>query len=294
MLDIFHMPNIYQQNPQMQNSSMQTALFTSPTPVYQPEEAFIENIQFDLPVSNSEHLHEYFKRLLQQLADKLREKQQQTQKITWVFYDIYQKSITIEVNFERLHHDIRLALELSLIKLENQPLPFEIDSLELQCHKRSAVENHNSTLFSDSPNEQQSTQHVFAVSVEKIRARLGAQAMFVLVEKDSHIPEISFKENSTPEEKKSIKHSKENHKKSPTGNRPTWIFKTPTSIGTRQNHLYWQGQLQLLQGPERIEGLWWKKPTARDYFVAIRDDNVRLWVFNDLHKNEWFIHGVFA
>jgi protein ImuB len=50
----------------------------------------------------------------------------------------------------------------------------------------------------------------------------------------------------------------------------------------------------LIAGPERIQGQWWNEPSARDYFIGLRQDQQRLWLFWDLHKQQWFVQGIFA
>jgi len=68
----------------------------------------------------------------------------------------------------------------------------------------------------------------------------------------------------------------------------------PVAIEKNNNDLFWRGQIRLLVGPERIQGQWWKKPTARDYFLAQRQDAVRLWIFHDLHNDQWYVQGIFG
>ena len=72
------------------------------------------------------------------------------------------------------------------------------------------------------------------------------------------------------------------------------LFATPVAIEQRPQGLYWRGYLRLTLGPERIQGNWWNTPSARDYFLAQRHDHVRLWVFLDLHRQHWFVHGIFG
>ncbi|MBN8626952.1 MAG: DNA polymerase Y family protein [Planctomycetes bacterium] len=47
-------------------------------------------------------------------------------------------------------------------------------------------------------------------------------------------------------------------------------------------------------GPERIETAWWRGPSIRrDYFRVLTDDGRRSWLFRDLRRNRWFLHGWF-
>jgi protein ImuB len=42
-----------------------------------------------------------------------------------------------------------------------------------------------------------------------------------------------------------------------------------------------------------VQSHWWDTPCGRDYYVAQRTDHARLWIFFDVHKKAWFVHGVF-
>ncbi|WP_086933030.1 hypothetical protein [Agarilytica rhodophyticola] len=267
----------------------QAQLF-SETPIsYLPEQEFSESTQFDYPVSNTEQLIYPIKFLLNQLKEELINKQREIQSICWCFYDIHENQKELVVHFDRFHSDISMPLQLTLIQLENQALPFEVDTLELSCKYMLPVNLKSQILSIEKNNNAEKDKEKTLVST-KINARLGNNKVFELSEKNSHIPELSFKKNYM-----NNKTMTQPLQKNPEIlNRPSWIFNIPIKIGKRQNTLFWKGKLELLQGPERIEGLWWKKPTARDYFVAKRNDNVRLWVFHDVHKDEWFVHGIFA
>lgn len=270
----------------------QNSLFKTPVPQYQPKQIFLESIQFDYPVGNCEQLDQPVKTLLTYLTKELVKKQQQTQYIQWRLYDIYHNQESFPVHFERMHNNAQLAAELTMIRFENQELPFEVDTLELRCEKLLPVNIETLPTHNDKHGgkNNHAEKHALATVTAKLNARLGENAVYALNPKDSHIPELSY-------QKMPIESAQSFSPKEPpkvNTDRPSWIFNVPVLIGKRQNTLFWKGKLELLQGPERIEGLWWKKPTARDYFVARRDDNVRLWIFHDLYKDEWYVHGVFA
>jgi protein ImuB len=96
------------------------------------------------------------------------------------------------------------------------------------------------------------------------------------------------------------------------GPQPTWILKKPLQLDVRNNRPFYQGPLQLLLGPERVEGGWWHRVkdtegggqhnlnVARDYWVALSQHAGALWIFQErLSKDatasaSWFLHGLFA
>ena len=94
------------------------------------------------------------------------------------------------------------------------------------------------------------------------------------------------------------------------GPQPTWILKTPLKLDVKDERPLYQGPLQLLLGPERVEGGWWHRVkdtegggqrslnVARDYWVALSRHAGALWIFQQrLPKDEiasWYLHGLFA
>ncbi|WP_296498609.1 DNA polymerase Y family protein [Rhodoferax sp.] len=94
------------------------------------------------------------------------------------------------------------------------------------------------------------------------------------------------------------------------GPQPTWILKTPLRLDVMDERPLYQGPLQLLLGPERVEGGWWHRVkdtegsgqrslnVARDYWVALSQHAGTLWIFQQrLPKDEiasWYLHGLFA
>lgn len=90
----------------------------------------------------------------------------------------------------------------------------------------------------------------------------------------------------------------------PAGPQPTWMLQQPLKLLVRQHRPLYQGELQLLLGPQRVEGGWWDRDEAtgrtrhavRDYWVAQSPLAGVLWVFQTRLADEpaWYLHGVFA
>jgi len=272
-----------------QNDLFSPSLFNATPLVYSPVEHYRGELQFDYPLNSIEWLAMPMRQLADDLCLYLVAHQQQCFLVQWCFYDIYHNCEKMELRCERIHRDSVLLLDLSLIQLEQQGLPFEVDALELRCLKTAEV---------DFVMESLPIQKAAGISgkllaeqeklTARIRARLGEKNVFKVKYVDEHFPELA---NAKVE----IHDSADAPLQGPHryGNRPDWIFNTPVAIGKHQNQLHWHGRLHLIRGPERIEGHWWDSAAARDYFVAMREDHVRLWVYNDLLKKEWFVQGVF-
>lgn len=97
---------------------------------------------------------------------------------------------------------------------------------------------------------------------------------------------------------------------------PSWLLEPPLRLATRQDRplLPPRGTpLQLLAGPQRLEGGWWGRPdepdsppaapdhVQRDYYLAHEAQAGLLWIYHERLAGQaaaapasWFLHGVFA
>jgi len=276
----------------------QNSLFDLPPDTYKPAEFFFDSLQFEYPVTCTEQLQQPMEILLQKLSRYLTQRQWQCQRVVWTLLDIYHNKQTLTVNTGENQQHGSLLLELTLIQLQAQSLSFEVDTIELLCNETSPLQSKSHTLGFEGRSHR--LEQDFALTTARLKARLGAQALSRITYQDSHLPEQSH-QSASLDSASTHNHSAKNN---PANNRlpeihqhalrPGWLFHQPQAVDLRQQQLYWRGKLELLQGPERIEGNWWQEPTARDYFMARRDDHLRLWIFYDLHKRQWFVQGVFG
>jgi protein ImuB len=272
----------------IEQSFQQTALFTKPIQVYQQKEFFFDTLQFDYPITQVDQLHIPLENMLQNLGEFLRNRKLACQQIEWRLLDIHQNSHCIHAHCATPQNTWKLFYQLSLIQLDNRQLPFAVDAIELTCHNLQKWQEENHSLNFSGARSKNSGSHDLALLEGKLRARLGGQAIFKISYKDSHIPEQTCERLSV--------FANTNQQLPPPhlhATRPTWFFETPLPA-KRQEALFWRGTLELLTGPERIEGQWWTSPIARDYYVARREDGLRVWVYRDLSNDNWFVQGIFA
>ncbi len=264
-----------------------TATVHTPLVVYEPETHFIESIECDFPLSSIELMHEPMKVLLQRLCSYLVRSQQQCSGITWRFSDIYQNEEILIVRSERIYRDWQLLYELSLIQLEGMGLPFEIDQVELREPLLALVHFDEGRLDNNAQKAMTTDKNIQRITA-KMQARVGENNVFKVSVNDEHIPELSYQKVGVDQKVNDVLPDESTHVE-----RPSWLLNSPVSIGVNQNDLYWHGRIQLIRGPEKIAAHWWDNPIDRDYFTAVREDHVRLWVFHDSLKNEWCVQGVF-
>lgn len=89
---------------------------------------------------------------------------------------------------------------------------------------------------------------------------------------------------------------------------PTWVLPQPLKLAVAHHRPMYQGPLQLVVGPHRVEGGWWHRQQSpqgqaithnvqRDYWVAVSQHAGVLWVFQERLAHDdisWYLHGMFA
>ena len=126
--------------------------------------------------------------------------------------------------------------------------------------------------------------------VERLRARLGAEAVHGLCLVPEHRPERSGKNGDIPvfsSPVPDVPAMLSKKQECPHFSRPVWLLAEPQPL---------EDALEIEDGPERIETGWWDgHDVRRDYYVARTTAGVRLWIFRERRApGRWFLHGVFG
>lgn len=144
-----------------------------------------------------------------------------------------------------------------------------------------------------------------ALVIERIAARLGPERVLRPVVLEDHRIEWMCHWQPAPA---SPPHApKLKRKRTVDIPQPTFVLPEPLRLATRGHRPLYQGVLQLLAGPHRVEGGWWDRTgdpcgpatrqVARDYWVALSEHAGVLWVFQTRLADDetaWFLHGTFA
>jgi protein ImuB len=146
--------------------------------------------------------------------------------------------------------------------------------------------------------------------VERLRARLGTEAVYGLCLIPEHRPESAWRmsEPSLPVQGRNRgRGAKSKCATASAEGKPLWLLAEPQPLDGSERPCF-EGALELEQGPERIESGWWDgRDVQRDYYIARNPAGVRLWVFRDRDRassagamgapefvGRWFLHGVFS
>lgn len=122
--------------------------------------------------------------------------------------------------------------------------------------------------------------------VDRLRARLGGEAVSGLCLLPEHRPEAAWRlaEPGTVSRQEG------------DPGRPFWILETPRELACRKGGPWLDGPLEIESGCERIETGWWDgRDVARDYYVARDPAGARLWIYRQRRTPaRWFLHGIFG
>ena len=193
--------------------------------------------------------------------------------------------------------DIEHLTRLLAEHLAQVELLAPVGDLELTAVDVQSLQEAGSSLFP----EPQRAGESLALALERIAARLGPERVLrpIVIEDDRMEWMTHWQPAPRPRPRKP--------NRSVDIPQPTFVFDPPLRLAMRGNRPLYQGLLQLLAGPHRIEGGWWDRTTedgaqvtrhvARDYWVALSEHAGVLWVFQTRLANDetqWFVHGVFA
>jgi len=120
--------------------------------------------------------------------------------------------------------------------------------------------------------------------LDRLRARLGGDAVHTLDTAADHRPEAAWA-SGTPDSDKPRRRA--TAMPPCRGLRPLWLLPQPAPLSDIPGD--WEEE----RGPERIEAGWWDSPAARDYYVLRDGKGRRLWAYRT-SSGGWLAHGWFA
>jgi len=139
--------------------------------------------------------------------------------------------------------------------------------------------------------------------VERLRIRLGREALVGVDTVESYVPERAYRERGQSLEVR----GQEEEGEARGVPRPLHLFTTPREIRVMVRpsddrdgapvSFTLDGEVHRLVhavGPERIGGAWWTgHDKTRDYFDVEDESARRWWVFRVFENGRWFVHGKF-
>jgi protein ImuB len=249
------------------------ALGAAPEPraFFAPPARFAARLELPAAVAHAEALLFAARRLLVQLEGLLAARQAGIQGFALAL--IHEESETaVEVRLASPARDAGRLARLLQEKLAQARLEQPVEAIRLEAASFVPLPGRTGGMFGDAAAQAED----WAQLVERLRARLGHEAVCGLATHPDHRPEHAWRRVEPGEW--------DPHDFRQPGPRPLWLLE-PRRLK--------EGGFELQAGPERIESGWWDGDDAgRDYFVARFPDASLAWIYRE--AGEWFLHGLFA
>jgi len=185
-------------------------------------------------------------------------------------------------------------MELARLRLENLRLPAEVDQVQLRALVAPRAWRQGRIFEMDRRN----TEDDCRALVERLSNRVGEQAVLRAYLRPEAQPEFSW--GYVPW-LGGLAPGPAGH--SPGAlSRPLDLRQSPAPVqvdseGTPARLLWRERSYAVVHawGPERIETSWWRgRDVRRDYYRVEVEGGRRFWLYHDLDRRAWFLHGVYG
>lgn len=260
--------------------------------LYQPARQFLRRMEMPAPLGNTQSLLFPLKRMLRDLGLFLIAQDAGVQHFEVHFMHEDHAPSVLPIGLLHIERDTDALFELMRERLDRFTLPEATIELTLSAPRLLSYAPAQQDLLSDLVDSKDTPERL----LERLRARLGDEAVSAIELHDEHRPELASKSSamqlsaneSAPAYRRDGKAESPHALTRTVPARPNWLLATPQPVDDRS--------LNLLSGPERIESGWWDGGDCRrDYFIAEDRHGRRVWVFQTLGKSPaWYLHGVFG
>lgn len=252
-----------------------------PRPVFVFPERFAQGLELPARVDVADMLLFAARRLMLALAGWLHARAAGLRACTLVLIHEDVPETRLTLGFATPTRDAERLLRVLRERLERLALVAPVSALRLEADVPEELPGASGSLFGEAD-----AQGIAPV-VERLRARLGLEAVHGLASVADHRPECATRPTEWPTDVPAA----------PTAPRPLGLLPTPRALAERHGGPWHDGRLRLLTRAERIESGWWDGGEGagdlrRDYFVAVSPRGEWLWIFRD--GQGWWLHGMFA
>ena len=242
-----------------------------------PPERFKSRLVLPASIAHTEPLLFAARRLFSGLAAWLAARHAALDRCCLVLEHDDQPETRLEIVTGRPGRDEGRLAMLAREHLAALPLPAPVEALRLSSGVPIALPGSTPDLFGDPDSARDSA----ALLLDRLRARLGPDAVHTVLPVAEHRPERAWR--AAAPGTAAIRAA------DTPGPRPLWLIDEPRALDSIR-------ALTLLAGPERIESGWWDgADVRRDYYVARTPDAALWWVFERLDPpGGWYLHGYFG
>lgn len=249
---------------------------------FQPPVRFQDTLWFGFDIARQQELHPAMQQLLGNFCRFLQHTQLSSGMIEWQLLRMRGAKQSLQVLSESALRQPDVWFELSRLRLEQVQLAEAIEGISLVVEQLHPGEQQHDDLFNQDAHRAPLHQ-----LVDRLRSRLGLQAVSYLGYREEHLPEESVLTSASLPANRP-------HYDQTLAQRPFWLLPEPQPLHQEGQTVFWNGELEIVYGPERIEDRWWHHPVSRDYYIAHAASQQPVWLYQDRHDRRWYLHGLFA
>jgi protein ImuB len=264
------------------------ALARQPAPrrAFVPREHFRERCDFETEIEHVAYLEKALEPVIERCAQFLLKRQAGVQALQLKLRHREAPPTRVRLGLASITSERRRLSDVLCQKLSRLELKAPVRGMELQSGFLRGLPASSLDAFAGLARA--GSRDSAPQLVERLRARLGEEAVYGVCLIAEHRPEAAWRRvhelrlNAMPRVEEGMADRDMADQDMP---RPIWLLHEPLPLL----------KPEILQGPERIESGWWDgKGVARDYYVASQSHGIRLWVFQERQSKRWYVHGVFA
>jgi protein ImuB len=265
----------------------------APRRAFAARERFHGRCDFETEVETVAYAQKALGPLIERCARFLRERQAGVQALELKLKHRTEPVTRVRLGLASVTGDPARLADVSMQKLSRLELAAPILSLELLSGRLQPLSADSLDVFARLGGGNRDTAPQL---VERLRARLGEQAVYRICPVPEHRPEAAwqrvhaFQADDAPRTGRRVRapHAQEMP-------RPVWLLNEPAQLPDADLEQLQRSRSMLEEGPERIESGWWDgKDVARDYYIVRQAGGARLWIFQERRSQCWYVHGVFA
>jgi protein ImuB len=293
----------------------------APRRAFVPRERFRARCDFETEIEHVAYLEKALEPLIARCAQFLRERQAGVQALRLKLRHRAGSVTRVHLGLASITGERRRLMDVLAQKLGRLELEAPVRGMELVSGSLQPLSAASLDVFAGLAGTGAGTGagcNSVPQLVERLRARLGEEAVYGVAAIPEHRPEaawrrvheLSLAAASRMGEKMTGRDSGDEMP------RPVWLLDAPLALSQPDMAA---GGLVLERGPERIESGWWDgRGVARDYYVArqcvgrmpkptpagrpqgegqdgpSQNRGAKLWVFQERQSKRWYLHGVFA
>jgi len=267
---------------------------SAPRRAFVPRERFRERCDFESEVEHVAYLEKALEPLIARCAQFLRERQAGVQALRLKLRHREGPATRLRLGLASITSERRRLTDVLIQKLEGLELSAPVRGMELISGSLQPLSAGSLDAFAVLGTGAGRGRDSVPQLVERLRARLGDEAVYGVRSIPEHRPEAAWRR---VHDLRFVSRAGQTAAQGMSGHdmpRPVWLLDEPALLPQQPAQLLNDGWI-LERGPERIESGWWDgRGVARDYYIARYARGARLWVFRERQSKRWYLHGMFA